>query len=272
MGHFFLEKTMSELRKTELFSFAFFPDFNLAISELAELAEPEAWDFSDEPPERRSNKILKNYLEYTFRKLKSDNQISFYQSRRYACFNTGLYTKGLENIYAYFEKNWNEDALSPYYFKGFCKASNFTLLRVTAGDLPKRANFFQYPGKLVYDPNVPLAPDYDHILEDNLERFPKIFECESWSERLRRLKGAIDEAQKRVEANYKIAVPQFYNGNIQLLLPLKLTSGSSLPDLALATYRERNTYVARTCLTLKMAYSNARLIVQPQSSLLTTNI
>lgn len=84
---------------TELFSFAFFPDFNLAISELAELAEPEAWDFSDEPPELRSNKILKNYLEYTFRKLKSDNQISFYQSRRYACFNTGLYTKGLENIY-----------------------------------------------------------------------------------------------------------------------------------------------------------------------------
>lgn len=52
----------------------------------------------------------------------------------------------------------------------------------------------------------------------------------------------------------------------------KLTSGSSLPDLALATYRERNTYVARTCLTLKMAYSNARLIVQPQSSWLTTNI
>lgn len=50
---------MSELRKTELFSFAFFPDFNLAISELAELAEPEAWDFSDEPPELRSNKILK---------------------------------------------------------------------------------------------------------------------------------------------------------------------------------------------------------------------
>lgn len=57
MGHFFLEKTMSELRKTELFSFAFFPDFNLAISELAELAEPEAWDFSDEPPELRSNNL-----------------------------------------------------------------------------------------------------------------------------------------------------------------------------------------------------------------------
>mgnify|MGYP000084872924 CR=1 FL=1 len=263
---------MTEFRKTELFSFAYFLDFNLAIKELAELAEPEVWDFSDEPPALGSNKILKNYLEYTFRKLKSDDQISFYQGRKYACFNTGLYTKGLENIYAYFEKNRNEEALSPYFFKAFCKASNFTLSRVTEGNLPKRANFFQYPGKLVYDPNIPLAPDYEHILEDNLERFPKIFERESWSERLRRLKGAIAETQKRVEANYKIAVPQFYNGNIQLLLPLRLTSGSSLPDLALATYREGNIYVARTCLTLKMAYSNARLIVQPQSSWLTTNI
>ena len=53
---------MTEFKKTELFSFAFFPDFKLAISQLAELAEPEPWDFSDEPPELRSNKILKNYL------------------------------------------------------------------------------------------------------------------------------------------------------------------------------------------------------------------
>lgn len=145
MGHFFLEKSMAEFRKTELFLFAFFPDFNLAISELAELAEPEAWDFSDEPPELRSNKILKNYLEYTFRKLKSDNQISFYQGRRYACFNTGLYTKGLENIYAYFEKNRNEDALSPYFFKAFCKASNFTLTRITEGNLLNEPTFFNTP-------------------------------------------------------------------------------------------------------------------------------
>ena len=39
------------------------------------------------------------------------------------------------------------------------------------------------------------------------------------------------------------------------------------PDLALVVHKiENNTYTARTCLTLKMAYNNARLIVKPQST------
>lgn len=67
--------------------------------------------------------------------------------------------------------------------------------------------------------------------------------------------------------NYKIAVPQYYDGKIQLLLPLCLTSGSPNPDLALVVHRLNDkTYTARTCLTLKMAYNNARLIVKPQSN------
>lgn len=83
----------------------------------------------------------------------------------------------------------------------------------------------------------------------------------------RRLEGAIDEAKKMVKTNYKIAVPQYYDNKIQLLLPLCLTPGSPNPDLALVTHKlNGNTYTARTCLTLKMAYNNARLIVKPQSS------
>ena len=82
----------------------------------------------------------------------------------------------------------------------------------------------------------------------------------------RRLDGAIEEVKKRVKTNYKLAVPQFYNNRIQLLLPLNLTPGSPNPDLALAIHKiSDDTYTARTCLTLKMAYNNARLIVKPQS-------
>ena len=67
--------------------------------------------------------------------------------------------------------------------------------------------------------------------------------------------------------NYKIAVPQFYNNKFQLLLPLNLTVGSPNPDLALVAQKLNNkTYTARTCLTLRMAYNNARLIVRPQSN------
>ena len=78
--------------------------------------------------------------------------------------------------------------------------------------------------------------------------------------------GAIDEVIKMVKTNYKIAVPQFFKGKTQLLLPLCHTPGSKNPDLALVIYKvDENNYCARTCLTLEMAYMNARLIVKPQS-------
>ena len=79
--------------------------------------------------------------------------------------------------------------------------------------------------------------------------------------------GAIDEMKKKVKTNYKLAVPKYFNNRIQLLLSLNLTLGSSNPDLALATYKiNANTYAARTCLTLRMAYNNAHLILKPQSN------
>ena len=87
----------------------------------------------------------------------------------------------------------------------------------------------------------------------------------------RRLIGAINEAQRKVRSNYKMAVPQYYEGKIQLLLPLCLTPGSPNPDLALVTHKiSSNTYTARTCLTLKMAYNNARLIVNAPKFLVKT--
>lgn len=61
-----------------------------------------------------------------------------------------------------------------------------------------------------------------------------------------------------------MAGAQFYDGRIQLLLPLCLTVDK--PELALTIQRENGFYAARTCLTLDMAYNNARLICRPESS------
>lgn len=69
---------------------------------------------------------------------------------------------------------------------------------------------------------------------------------------------------RRAAANYTLAVPQFYGGRIQLLLPLCLTGDK--PELALTIQREDGFYAARTCLTLDMAYNNARLICRPETS------
>ena len=73
-----------------------------------------------------------------------------------------------------------------------------------------------------------------------------------------------EKAARRAAANYTLAVPQFYGGRIQLLLPLCLTGDK--PELALTIQREDGFYAARTCLTLDMAYNNARLICRPEAS------
>ena len=82
---------------------------------------------------------------------------------------------------------------------------------------------------------------------------------------LRRVfKGAVEEAENRVKANYTLAIPQYYNDSIQLLLPLCLTGEA--PELALAVQKKDGYYAGRTCLTLEMAYNNARLIIRPEKN------
>ena len=84
------------------------------------------------------------------------------------------------------------------------------------------------------------------------------------------LNGAIDTMKKRVSANYKLAVPQYYDGKIQLLLPLCLLS-DTIPDVAITVTKTETCYQGHTCLTLDMAYNNARLIAKPESNWLNSN-
>jgi hypothetical protein len=253
---------------SELFKFAFFPNYDSAIAFLADtLADKEAWDFSDRAT--KNNSILKNYLEFTFRKLQQEKKISFTSDNKFACFNTGLVTENLEDIFAFFEeyKNLRKGLITPFCFKAFLKKSDNNILRNFSHSIPDVANFFDKPELLIFNPKCDLIPDLDHIIGDNLGRFPAHLQSADDAELRRQLVGAIDEVKKKVRSNYKIAVPQYYDNKIQLLLPLCLTSGSPNPDLALVIHKlNDSTYTARTCLTLKMAYNNARLIVKPQSN------
>jgi len=253
--------------KSALFSFAFFPSYNNAIKYLAnELADKEAWDFSDVKEKKYS--ILKNYLEFSFRKLKQEGKVCYSSDNKYACFNTGLVTDNLEDIFAFFEeyRNPKPETSTAFCFKSFVKKSDNQLLRYFSNNIPEVASFFEKPELLLFNPKYDLIPDIDHIIGDNISRFPIHLQNSGKAEIRRQLIGSIDEVKKKVRTNYKIAVPQYYDGRIQLLLPLCLTPGSPNPDLALVVHKlNDNTYTARTCLTLKMAYNNARLIVKPQS-------
>ena len=78
------------MKITNLFYFALCPKYNDAIKYLAEnIADQECWDFNSNVKEY---KILKNYIDYTFRKLYSENKVSFSNDNKFACFNTGLTT------------------------------------------------------------------------------------------------------------------------------------------------------------------------------------
>lgn len=97
--------------------------------------------------------------------------------------------------------------------------------------LPCRVRFAEDPSELVFDYRLPIRSNIDHILgdEENLTRIP---------------------------ANLM--------GEGNSLLPLCLTGDK--PELALTIQREDGFYAARTCLTLDMAYNNARLICRPETS------
>ena len=106
---------------------------------------------------------------------------------------------------------------------------------------------------------------YKHILDDekNKNRLPQEFL--NSDNKINIINGALDTMKKRVSANYKLAIPQYYEGKIQLLLPLCLMSDNK-PDVAIAVTKKNGCYQGHTCLTLDMAYNNARLIAKPESN------
>ncbi|KAB2915125.1 MAG: DUF3825 domain-containing protein [Bacteroidetes bacterium] len=258
----------------ELFTHGYFGKFDESLEHLAtKLALTETWSYSDpEKEEREGNKaakfkfpILRNYLEHTFRKIKSENKIVISDDTNFSCFNTGLVTQNLEEIFAFFEKNKNSNSRAPYFFKAFIKKSDRDFLNHFSAKYPETANYFDQPEALLFNPRIELIPDIDHIISDNKNRFPSPLNNASEREVRKHLVGALDDISKRVKINYKLAIPQFYDNKFQLLLPLNLMD-TSQADLALVVQRiNQTTYNAKTCLTIGMAYNNARLIVCPHS-------
>lgn len=241
----------------ELHDDIYFGDFNQRMNDLATLS-PENWNFAG----RSDNGILKNYLQYTYRKL--DEEAKFVTDSAYKIFNTGLFTEYYEPIFAYLLPN-TAGGSQPYYLKSFM--TPYDLGEMGISELPERANYFENPELLVFDAKCSINVQFKHILSDpnNVDRIPASIKNEKNIQLI--LTGAIDTMKKKITANYKIAVPQYFNGKIQLLLPLCLVDPDK-PDMALVVTKNAsgNFYQGHTCLTLEMAYNNARLIAKPDSN------
>ena len=104
----------------------------------------------------------------------------------------------------------------------------------------------------------------DHILDDNVDRFPRYLQQ---LPHLRRhaLNGPIKDALREVEADPHLAIPAYHfdTSSVSLLLPLRLIH-SHVVDMALVVgpFGEQS-YAAWTVIPLDWAYQNARLIKAP---------
>lgn len=243
-----------------LFEFAYCgtADLETKLSSLAEITG-EDWSSS-----KGETYILKYYLQKTFEKVYDEGKVFEVENddMQYAIFNTGLYTKLYDSIYCYFitNRSANPDK-QKWYLDGFY--TTYEMGRKRINPLPERADYFQDPSLLVYNANLPLRIQFSHILsdEENLKRLPSDLQNDKMLSTI--FSGAIDIMKKRVTANYKLAVPQYFGGKIQLLLPLCLVDPEQA-DVALVVTKCDDYYQGHTCLTLEMAYSNARLITKPE--------
>ncbi len=239
-----------------LFQFTWIPDFYKSIEELKNLAMKENWDYIVKPTSK--SPVLVNYIHHTFDKVEAEGKIEY--EGEFCCFNTGLATENQEEIYGYCQKNKKPGTTIPYYFIGWRKSSHRDLSKFSK--LGEAANYFEDPSDLIYDTNLELRTNIDHIIQDNKSRFPAPFDKMDDYLLSNILTGTIEDAKRRVKRNYKTAIPQYYNGKLQLLLPLCLQSKAKA-DLALVVEKESGVYRASTCLTLDMAINNARLIAKP---------
>lgn len=103
---------------SNVYDFAFCPE--PCYDRLVDLADPEDWG--------PSNRILKNYLSFSFSRAvflterdldqtaPSNLPLVFDDDR--CLFNTGLYTRRYETIYGLFEPNTKPDARQRWFFEG----------------------------------------------------------------------------------------------------------------------------------------------------------
>lgn len=266
------------------------------FAQLAELAQKEeapcGWAYIVNPEELSEQKKEKdfnpyhglvNYIFQIFTRLCDDAEVSGTALIRYngkLCFCTGLLgRKSGRYIYGVA----SEPTPDGHFQKLEWVENDYTAGRdprlppegkVNHG-LPYPANWTRSPGDLIcqYEKLQGLAEriDFDHILDDHPERLPLTFFLTAPDGHTRSINktyarkaisDAIEEARKRVQANYRYVQPGYYRGQITLQLPLCLED-SPAPNAYLVLTRHREDegrYWAPTLLPPSMAYYNSRVI------------
>lgn len=285
----FQKQQISSEPSKSLEQFAFLGSWQSFLSDLASKAMPEDWNFSEVD---KSYPVLCQYIKYTFYRLQCENKIYISPDRSLAAFNTGLHSIHYEPIYACFIPNATPGG-SPWRFAEFAIAGARTygkLLLSCFESLPSAAEYVTRLDQIMIMPNKSVMVDYDHVILDNIIRYPKEYlksltekaefhqlidaeDADSLSAYLsadrnlfNRIRGDISaeltNSLTKAIYDYRLAIPCYFpKGNrVTLMLPLYLLSRTS-PDLALVVeLTSAGNYQGQTVLTLSQAYSDARVI------------
>ena len=277
---------------------------NEALAALAEKAECEDWAFVNGSGQTIPFGRLRYYLQFTFEKIEIDHEtgkdaaaseLIVFPDGKSELFCTGLLDRDF-GLYIYAlcsDKDSETGTFRRIEWLSKTKDSEGNFLPHPILDvldsghpknhgLPYPVNWASDPAKLIIQyrkisfSNVEF--NFQHIVFDNWKRIRHVFPQWRGAElpppeayaafSVILEKQAWARTRKMVAANYKVAIPVWYRGSIQLLLPLFLDqSRPSEPTVALVLAENENKsakrhYYAPTCLTLDMARNNARVIAR----------
>ena len=263
--------------ETDLFEFAYVPDWYGQLEELEGLVLPEPWKFKRPSVETKNQDtpILERYIHTIFRKQSIDFNSAndaaeaaryFHVENECACFHTGLYTGKYKAVYGFFDRNKRRDSMLDWYFRGFCDEISPRLKYIEP--LPERPHYHAAWESTGFNPDWPVRVKVEHILgdEENMERIP--YKVRRAKNLPLLLETAVELARRKSVIEPGIVVPQGYQGKVQYLLLIYLTNMKK-PDLAMTLSVMDGYYLGHTCLTLEMAYLNARVVSRPLAPWLT---
>ncbi len=232
---------------------------------LASLAKPEDWNFHRSEFKRPGQHfpILVGYLNYTFLRVQEQNKIVYSDDNDRACFNTSLQTPNEKDIFATFFRNKNAGDRDQPDWNLYGFFDSYSKRLTDFRPLPTIATYIDNASDLVFDTNCEIEVNYDHLFADNRDRLPDVLQ-DNQTLAISAIQGSLELLKEKVIRNYKLAIPHWYRGHIQLLLPLHLTSEHEA-DLALVAEKDPSAdlYRIRTALPMDMAYMDARLITRP---------
>lgn len=227
-------------------------------------------------------------------------------SSSYAVFNTGLVDRLYDSIYAIFELNepGREQNWKFYDFAVPSKKDAGKLLTNHFNPLPAPAQYFSSNYDMLLDLSQEIHWDPGHVILDAIANnrypmevlknyVPKNIEWVDYSELdsterdsyLEKFARALEEdeetylllsnrfdnayrlALKRVQWNYKAAIPQYYprENLMSILLPIGLTNNVDVDVALVLTRNDSGSYQGRTVFPLNWAYKSARLVCRPDS-------